>query len=245
MDEIAIRACARSQVYGFLALGFGYPDAARLDQLRRQGKRLEKSLATLGETVGLEAARRIITLLAALTLSELLEAHVGCFGHAISKECPPYEAEYGQSHIFQMTQTLADIAGFYRAFGLQTAPNLCERLDHVSVELEFMHFLCLKEGHAVEKRHGAERIAQCREAQAKFLREHLGRWALGFARRVQNEATGCLYERLCELLHAFVIRELAALGADAAAIAHLELSMPGEDGSDSCVDCQTGAVASG
>lgn len=245
MNEIAIRACARSQVFGFLALGFGYPDAARIARLRRQGKRLEKSLATLGEAASIEVARRINKRLAALTLSELLEAHVGCFGYAISKACPPYEAEYGQSHIFQKTQTLADIAGFYRAFGLQISPNLCERLDHVSVELEFMHFLCLKEGYAVEKRHREGRIAQCREAQAKFLREHLGRWALGFARRVTNEATGSLYEHLCELLHAWVIRELAALGVDAAAIAQLELSMPGEGDSDSCGDCRTVAVAGG
>lgn len=240
MEEIAIKACARSQVYGFLALGFGYPDAARLDQLRRQGKRLEKSLATLGEAVGLEAARRIITLLAALTLSELLEAQVGCFGHAISKECPPYEAEYGQSHIFQMTQTLADIAGFYRAFGLQTAPNLCERLDHISVELEFMHFLCLKEGHAVEKRHGAERIAQCREAQAKFLGEHVGRWAPGFARRLRELAGEGYYGRMGELTDAFLNGELAALGIEDTDGGGVRVSMPSEEAPDTCGACEVG-----
>lgn len=238
MEEIAIKACARSQVYGFLALGFGDPEHVPMALLKHEGRRVEKSLATLGEAGSLAAARALRPLLAAMTLDALQAAHVACFGHTISKECPPYEAEYGAAHIFQMTQMLADIAGFYRAFGLETAPDLHERVDHVSVELEFMRFLCLKELYALEQDYSGERLAQCREAQAKFLGEHVGRWAPGFVRRLRELAGEGYYGRIGELTDAFLTGELAALGIEDTDGAALRSSIPSEDAPDTCGACE-------
>ena len=238
MDEIAIRACARSQVYGFLALGFGDPDRVPIALLKREGRRVAASLATLGEAGSLAAARTLRPLLAAMTPRGLQAAYVACFGHTISKECPPYEAEYGAAHIFQKTQMLADIAGFYRAFGLETAPDLHERVDHVSVDLEFMRFLSLKELYALEQGHSAERLAQCREAQAKFLGEHVGRWAPGFARHLRELAGEGYYARMGELTDAFLTGELAALGIENTDGAALRSSIPSEDAPDTCGACE-------
>ena len=39
---------------------------------------------------------------------------------------------------------MGDIAGFYSAFGVQLSQDIHERLDHLSVELEFLHFLATK-----------------------------------------------------------------------------------------------------
>lgn len=212
-------ARSRSQVYGFLSVGFGYPEAALLALLQQEGARLESNLARLGDGASLDAARRLRSVLEPLTLAEIEASHLRCFGHTISKECPPYEGEYDQAHIFQKTQALADIAGFYRAFGLEPAAEAHERADHISVELEFMHFLCRKEAYALGRGHAPERIAQSREAQATFLREHLGRWAPEFARRLCAKDDRGLYGRLSELLDAYVRSELRTLGVEPAAIA--------------------------
>ena len=232
------RPGARSQVYGFLALGFGDPDRVPIALLKREGKRLADSLEMLGETKRLAVARALRPLLAAMTQRGFQAAHVACFGHTISKECPPYDTEYGAAHIFQKTQMLADIAGFYRAFGLETAPDLHERVDHVSVELEFMRFLCLKEFYALEQGHSAERLAQCREAQAKFLGEHVGRWAPGFARRLRELAGEGYYARMGELTDAFLTGELAALGIENTDGAALRSSIPSEEAPDTCGACE-------
>jgi putative dimethyl sulfoxide reductase chaperone len=217
--EIGARSNARGQVYSFLALAFSRPDGRQFAALRREYDLLPNSLHALGDRSSRRAASGLRRSIASLTAAALEDAHVRCFGHAVSKDTPPYEAEYGQAHIFEKTQTLADIAGFYRAFGLEMAAGSHERVDHISVELEFMHFLCLKEAHALENHHPEARIAMCRDAQAKFLREHLSCWAPGFAQRLRARADGTPYQGLSELLASFLAGELRALGVQPARVA--------------------------
>lgn len=216
---ITATAQARSQVYAFLALALSYPDDVHSGALAQRYEPLPESLGVLGDPSSLQACDALRPAMAALTAAALADGYTRCFGHAMSKDCPPYEAEYGQAHIFQKTHTLADIAGFYRAFGLDLAADSHERVDHVSVELEFMHFLCLKEAHALANGHPAERLALCREAQRRFLREHVCRWAFGFARRLCARAGDTVYRDVGRLLAAFLEAELRALGSTPAEVA--------------------------
>lgn len=210
---------ARSQAYSFLALAFLYPDSARLAALRQQYNLLALNPETLADAPSEKLVSELQPAIAALTAASLESAYTQCFGHAVSKDCPPYEAEYGQAHIFQKAHTLADVAGFYRAFGLDLAADSHERADHVSVELEFMHFLCLKEAYALRQGHPEEQLVLCRKAQRKFLQNHLCRWAFGFARRLRAKAGRTLYRQLSQLLASFLAAELQALGLQPAEVA--------------------------
>ena len=217
--EITARSKARSQVYSYLALALSYPDDAQTVSLKEQYDLLPDRLETLADPLVSEAVAALRPTMAGLSAASLEDAYTRCFGHAMSKDCPPYEAEYGQAHIFQKTHTLADIAGFYLAFGLDLAAESCERVDHISVELEFMHFLCLKEAYALANNHPDERLVLCREAQSKFLRDHVCRWAFGFARRLCAKAGDTLYRELGQLLAVFLEAELRALGLKPAEVA--------------------------
>lgn len=202
----------RSRVYGFLSLAFADPDRAALRGLRQRAAGVAESLAAIGDAESLAPAAALHRTLAGLAPRKLRALHVQCFGHAISKECPPYEAEYDQANLFQKTQTLADIAGFYRAFGLETAAALNERADHASVELEFMQFLCFKEARATALGEAPERAEHSRAAQARFLELHLGGWGRGFAQRLRRIACSGPYAELAALLGAFLAAEVKRLG---------------------------------
>ncbi len=238
-QQATAQATARSDVYEFLALGFAAPVEGRLQRLKAQLPALEAGLARLGHSDGATRTRRVGDLLAASDATALERSYARCFGHAVSKECPPYEAEYGQAHIFQKAHALADVAGFYRAFGLELAADFNDRPDHVSAELEFMHFLCLKEAYALVHVHSPERLTMCRQAQGKFLDEHLGRWTPAFSRRLSERAPDGVHAVLGELLAVFVAADMEALRVEPAGA----LDAPGPGPAAEPAACERCAIA--
>lgn len=119
------------------------------------------------------------------------DAYDCVFGLVTCHDCPPYETEYQPvADAFFRAQEMADIAGFYRAFGLSVRRELGERPDHIALELEFMALLLAKRRLALQAAASAdarERAAVCDEAQRAFFRDHLGWWAGGFAQLVRQK----------------------------------------------------------
>ena len=145
-----------------------------------------------------------------------LNAYLAAFGHAARGSCPLNEIEYGDIKADPLFQPhrLADLAAFYRAFGLEVTENAGERQDHLCLELEFMCVLAAKEAYAHEHQLDADQLAQCRDAQKNFLREHLGRWTPAFARRLAATTNDPALRTLAEFTRAFVESECAHFGVN-------------------------------
>lgn len=209
-ERAAGRALARSALYQLLSQALAYPSQEAVTALRQ---------ADLPQAQ--QAAARLLAHVAPLlaALDECLQGtdaarlqaeHRRVFSHIMSLDCPPCETFYTARHVFQETQELSDIGGFFRAFGLELSEK--ERLDHISVELEFMHFLTYKEAYALIH-HGPAKARLCREVQRKFMQEHLGRWALQFARRLGQKAGGGYFACVAEVTEAFLAAEVGFLRA--------------------------------
>lgn len=144
---------------------------------------------------------------------EIEAAYRQLFGlTAISERCPACEIEYEPNlDVTFRAQRLADVAGFYRAFGMQLSARAGERLDHITVEAEFLYLLLTKEIVALEKndREGAE---VCRDARLKFFREHVGWWLPAFARLLSRVAPSTYYRELASLIAALSASERESLG---------------------------------
>jgi TorA maturation chaperone TorD len=149
------------------------------------------------------------------TPQALNEQFESTFGLLVSAACPPYETEYINSKFsFQRSNTLADVSGFYRAFGLTPGDEHPERPDHVVLELEFMAQLIGLERLAAQRNDAdaAEKAAVCRDAQKRFLQEHLAWWTTAFARLLSKENPGGFYEAAGAFLSALVPAERGLLG---------------------------------
>lgn len=132
------------------------------------------------------------------------------FAHRNTILCPIYEAEYDSHRATSQPSTLADIMGFYRAFGVEVA--IGDRPDHLAIELEFMSLLTLKEAFALTE--GMEEQAEiCRVAQCKFLEDHLGRWCAVFVKTLNTHCQLPYFLLAGHVLKKFVSSECRHTGA--------------------------------
>lgn len=156
--------------------------------------------------------------------------HLKMFGPTPAGDASPYESFYGNSHVFMQSQQLADIGGFYRAFGIE--PRQGERSDHLAVELEFLAYLAVKESLGTP-----EQTAICRDATRAFLRDHVGRWVRAFAVRVERAGRSEYYTGLTREIADFVEADCRELGATPSEVSPAELRQPELETDMSCGDC--------
>lgn len=206
--ELAVKsALERAAIYRLLGGAFVSPTPARLEEL-----------ALAAATAATAATGRLRDKLArfAIAASEAepvatANEHVFLFGRQV--RCSPYESAYsGLSPFGDKTARLADVAGFYEAFGVGPAAAQPDMEDHVGAELEFMSALALKEAYALGEGEG-EAAEITRGAEVLFLTDHLGRWAEAFAREVEAATPLPFYTAAASLLTAWVTAEVETLGA--------------------------------
>ena len=197
-------AIVRGLMYTFLGSALAYPNQEHQAVLREHIAPIIAQLDLAEGTAPLrEALRGVDT-----PLEERRAAHTALFTLTVSADCPDYETAYDPRDIFQQAQAMADVAGFYRAYGLQVGGLEHQRPDHISTELEFMSVLAFKEAYALENL-GQPEAEATREAQSLFLRDHLGCWGPAFGRRVRARADGAnsFYAAVGALLTDWLIDE--------------------------------------
>jgi DMSO reductase family type II enzyme chaperone len=203
-DDALVGALHRAAIYRVLSLAFAYPTPARLQAVA--------DAAVLGATTAAAALApaldRLATASRAAEADALAAEHIALFQRQL--RCPPYEGAYGPPQMAGKSALLADVAGFYTAFGLEPAAGQPEAEDHIGAELEFMSALALKEAWALSENEAAG-LEVTRAAQRVFLFDHLGRWAHAFAERLDAEATPGVLPAAAALLHVWLELECVRL----------------------------------
>lgn len=220
---------ARGHLYAFLAGTFSYPASQHFETAADPNK--QKVAVAAAALLASEAPRAIplglgerppdeLTLEPAVKelqapRSRLIEDHQKVFGLLIGQTAPLNETEYCRStDSFFRAQQLADIGGFYKAFGVERSAEGRERVDHLSIELEFMARLTQKELFAVASSDPSlrEKAAVCRDGQRRFVEAHLIWWVPGFAELLRTGTTTGLYAALADSLAAFIVCERVRFG---------------------------------
>lgn len=166
--------------YRWAARMFSYPDEPLVDALRNGvvDHELAAAVDSLGEAPGLRKA--LAGLRAAWETPTPVELSPGeeyTYLFARNVRVALHASHYrGGGDV--SSQDLARIAGTYEAFGFRVAAQARELPGHLSVQLEFLAALCLKEAYALDEGWSG-RANTARRARRAFAREHL-EWLSAF-----------------------------------------------------------------
>ncbi|MFN8613101.1 MAG: molecular chaperone TorD family protein [Vulcanimicrobiota bacterium] len=203
----------------FLAVAFAFPSQERLTVMAALANSLE-----LGPVL-------------CASNQEVLEIQYHRLFSGMER-CSPHETEYGPGRSVRKAVELADIAGFYKAFGLAIDDEDPEMVDHISLEFDFLAFLGFKERYAVLK--GWDDKAEiCSKAYRSFWKDHCARWVRGFLESIEKRVpTGGFYQSLAATALQLVDCELNRLGLEAGS---LDMDRT-EVQVDECLGCSLGVA---
>ena len=102
-----------------------------------------------------------------------------------------------------MGNSTLDVRDRYRDAGLDTAQTFKDAPDHISAELEFMHYLIYKEIEAFANYEMKMAIAFI-QRQKSFLEDHLMAWVPEFAKSIIEHARNPFYPNLARATEMFL-----------------------------------------
>ncbi len=203
------RAAARSRAYQVFASAFGYPDGETSQAIR------EGELA--------EALRDVLTAIAPALLEHADWGALSDTGKAVDDlaveftrlfdvgasgpPCPLYGGLYGGARM----KTMEEAVRFYNHFGLTLAESPRELPDHLTTQLEFLHYLCFREAQTLQ---AGDDPGPFRRAQRDFVSRHPGRWVSKLRQRVEGQKPLRFFAELVRQLDDFLRHEEATLTAE-------------------------------
>lgn len=188
-------AAARSRAYALIAEALRYPDDELRDILFEGGLSvpLYESLSALSPGFAIPA-ERWRTLQDVGSADDLAVEYTRLFDVGASgPPCPLYGGLYAGDRM----KTMEEAVRFYNHFGLTLSEAQRELPDHVSTQLEFMHYLSFREAEAL---HTGADPGSFRRAQRDFVSRHLGAWIPELCKRLERENAPAYFTTLIATL---------------------------------------------
>jgi DMSO reductase family type II enzyme chaperone len=203
-----LQAAARSRLYDLLAHAFAVPDPAFYDAVREGAfaAQVWENVAALPYSFALadeEIERQQLGEVAGH--QELQSEYIRLFDVGTPRPpCPLYGGEYKKGR----KGTMEELIRFYNYFGLRPSSRSRDMPDHITIELEFMHFLIFREVTALH--HRQDRTSYLR-AERDFLERQLCAWVPRLVERLGRQQPQPFYAALARLADAFLAADLRYL----------------------------------
>jgi DMSO reductase family type II enzyme chaperone len=199
-----LAAGARSYIYRMLATAFSYPTDGFCEELA--SGEWPRRLCALAQHLPFELSMPTETAPGGEATEVLQQGYVSIFEVGTGRPyCPLYEG----SHRSGRMKLMEDLVRFYEHFGLITQPG--DHPDHLSAELEFMHYMSFKEAAAHAHSDPAPDVQR---AQRDFLDRHLCKWLPRVRERLRSaQDLPPFYFFAAGLAEEFCRRDLAWLKA--------------------------------
>ena len=169
-----LQAAARSRLYQLLAAAFAIPtrDSHRAAQSGLFAEEIARNAASLPYPLPLaeDPATRQGLEIGDSSPDEPQVEYIGLFDVGIpGPPCPLYAGEYQKVR----QGVMEELVRFYNHFGLHLSGRTREMPDHLTTELEFMHFLTFREVTALHFQQPRDSYLR---AEKDFLMRHLCAW---------------------------------------------------------------------
>lgn len=224
--RMAELARLRQAVYRLLACQFMFPEPDMVMESSGAARALEYEMPWAEEFAFYGPWRDYAEALSNVAPAEIVglaEQYQDLFSmDVLHSSVPLTETEY-LGDLLQTGQIVASIEQHYASAGLATRSDTAEPFDHVSVELEFISYLCGKEAEAWES--GELKVARSvMGRQRRFMEKHPTRWVPLLAARLTSD-TG-LYRQAAVVAETLLVHDVDFL---AAARAHLKDNLAEND----------------
>jgi len=188
----------RAALLRTLAQSFSYPDSEHWSVIAAQLRRVKPHGRRLSDRALRRSLAKAERSWSATSVDALRATYAKLF--LGTGPCPMRETAYGDARRMSgRAVDLADINGFYAAFGLRPSPLEPDLPDHLCSELEFCSWLLVKLAYA-QQRGAYSKCTVTFRALRAFLQDHLGRWPESFAAELhRNDATSA-YTHLADAL---------------------------------------------
>jgi DMSO reductase family type II enzyme chaperone len=200
-------AASRSQMYALLSVAFGFPDRD-LHEAVRDGAFVQ-SVATLCKALPHALSTAVTGGLATAPddYVEFESEYIRLFDVGASgPPCPLY----GGVYIGDRMKNMEEATRFYNFFELRLSSDVRELPDHITTELEFLHYLAFREVEAAQR---SGDVASLRRAEHDFLERHLCRWVPRLRERMLKQKPAPFFLALVDFAIAFFDADRAHVAA--------------------------------
>ena len=223
LDDFLNWESIRKDAYARLAECYSLPD----NQLSMIVKELELLFQTLNAEELYQPTLLSIKDLDEINIDTLTVDFSRLFVGPYSLLAPPYGSVYLEGKRRLMEDSTMDILLRYADAGLTTSEDFNDIPDHIRAELEFMHYLIIKEIDAAYNG-DTNQLTTILESQRAFLENHLCAWISDFADNVAANAQTAFYRKLARTTEAFVNDDHRAVVAMLNALRPAETSIERE-----------------
>ncbi|MBI4308224.1 MAG: molecular chaperone TorD family protein [Chloroflexi bacterium] len=207
----AARAATRARLYRLLANAYLPPGESLIEALRsgEAAMVVAEARATCpylayGEKFG--GVPGAGSFAAPPDLAALRLEHTRLFADPRYLLVPCYESMYLDPSGGVMGEPARQVTRIYAAEGLGMAGSFHDLPDHISVELEFLAYLCAHEGAAWIEADAPTAIGWIKK-EAAFLHDHLLQWLPTFHSRLLKEARLPFYHDISLLTYVFAFND--------------------------------------
>jgi TorA maturation chaperone TorD len=117
----------------------------------------------------------------------------------------PYEGQYSDTTSDPTnSNTILKVKSFYRWAGIMPSDDCPEAPDYLSVQLDFMRMLCLREKDQWKSNEDARATISL---EVRFIKEHLGRWVSKYCEQAEKIAETGFYRGFLIILNAMLKQE--------------------------------------